>query len=158
MVLAVLVGLSIVFVKKEGDGFVVVTRSDSYDPRGALDDFFNDLTRDCSAVENLDLRSAEVSRIARNFRAAGATTESPLKITRIEHASKLGDWYIVSADFDNAEGGVLLLEKRKNLYAEVAGFGGATVPYRYAPQLRAHFRKLAPSAPKALIQCYERVI
>lgn len=133
---------------------IFVTSSTVYDPFGNVKNFYNRISRDCSAVVEVQRQSKEWLEIKTelsHMKEPYPTEATPLRVMR------QGSWYMVESEFSALEPAIFLLSQNEGkLQIHVQGiWSGTPAPWTPGPIIRKYMQSKVPTAPKALIGCFE---
>jgi len=151
--LGVVVALAVVIyssIEKVDDGYIVDVGPVWFDPVGEVSEMTNKIGRNCGEVSNVGSGSEEWNQLKSKLDESNSNS-LPRKIL------KQRNWFLVETDLTNAEPVIELFEHTSNGYKEMAGYGGTAAPFKDAPVIRKYLLEQAPTAPAALIQCYDPV-
>lgn len=133
---------------------IFVTSSTVYDPLGNVQNFYNRMNRNCSAVVEVQRQSkewleiqSELSQMEEPYPAKA----NPLRVMR------LGPWYMVESEFADLEPALFLLSRNEDkLHIHMQGtWSGTAAPWTPGPIIREYMQSKIPTAPRALIDCFE---
>lgn len=141
-------------VERFEDSFLFVTTGSVYDPLGSLIDLTNRLTRDCSAVTEVEPGTPEwlaVTEALSRLTEPDSSEATPLR------ARRQGDWFMVEAEFASLEPAIVLLSGAPDalkVHPE-ATWSGTTAPRTPGPLIREHMIHSTQAAPASLIRCFD---
>ena len=149
---AVLVGLSHVQWLPTDNGHLLAIDGRAVDVHGWLADTANRLQRDCTSVQALNEQDA-----AHALGAVRAYSPPASNSARLKAAWRSGPWLLVEAQFDTLLPSVVLMrDVAGQLQIEPQGiWSGQTHPWRAAPLIRHYLAQKVPTAPNALLACFE---
>jgi hypothetical protein len=151
---AVLVGLSHVQWLPTDNGHLLAIDGRAVDAQGWLADTANRLRHDCSSVQALNQQDALYGQA---LSAVQAYSPPASRSARLQAAWRAGPWLLVEAQFETLLPSVVLMrDVAGQLQIEPQGiWSGQTHPWRAAPLIRSYLAQQVPSAPPALLACFE---
>lgn len=151
---AALVGLSHLQWVPTDNGHLLAVDGRPVDVHGWLADTHNRLRRDCVQVQALNEQN---TLHAQALAAVQAYSPPASRTARLQAAWQSDAWVLVEVQFDSLLPSVVLLRNvAGQLQIEPHGiWSGQTHPWRAGPLIRAYLAKQVPSAPAALLACFE---
>jgi hypothetical protein len=151
---AALVGLSHLQWMPTDNGHLLAIDGRAVDVHGWVADTLNRLQRDCTSVQRL---SAQEAVYGQALAAVQAYSPPASRSARLQAAWQSGPWLVVEAQFDSLLPSVVLLRKvAGQVQIEPQGiWSGQTHPWRTAPLIRSYLAQQVPTAPPALLACFE---
>ena len=148
------VGLSHLQWLPTDNGHLLAIDGRAVDVQGWVADTHNRLRRDCAAVQTLNVQDplhAQALAAVRDYSPPAS------KSARLQAAWRAGPWLLVEAQFDALLPSVVLLrDVAGRVQIEPQGiWSGQTDPWRTAPLIRAYLSQQVPTAPPALLACFE---
>lgn len=153
-------GVGLSHFERYENAVIFVTGDQAYDPLGAASNLYNRVSRDCSAVVEVPRQSKEWREIQAelsHMQDPYPTAATPLRIMRS------GSWVIAESEFADFEPAIFVLSQEQEqgqglgkLHIHREGtWSGTTAPLKPGPIIRAYLRSQIPTAPEALIRCFE---
>ncbi len=151
---ALVVGLSHLQWLPTDNGHLLAIDGRAVDVQGWVADTHNRLRRDCAAVQTLN---AQDPLHAQALAAVRDYSPPASKSARLQAAWRAGPWLLVEAQFDALLPSVVLLrDVAGRVQIEPQGiWSGQTHPWRAAPLIRHYLTQQVPTAPPALLACFE---
>lgn len=151
---ALVVGLSHLQWLPTDNGYLLAIDGRAVDVQGWVADAHNRLRRDCAAVQTLNVQDplyAQALAAVRDYSPPAS------KSARLQAAWRAGPWLLVEAQFDALLPSVVLLrDMAGRVQIEPQGiWSGQTHPWRAAPLIRHYLTQQVPTAPPALLACFE---
>jgi hypothetical protein len=148
------VGLSHLQWLPTDNGHLLAIDGRAVDVQGWVADTHNRLRRDCAAVQTLNVQDplhAQALAAVRDYSPPAS------KSARLQAAWRAGPWLLVEAQFDALLPSVVLLrDVAGRVQIEPQGiWSGQTHPWRAAPLIRHYLTQQVPTAPPALLACFE---
>lgn len=157
-------GVGLSHLERYEDTVIFVAGDKAYDPLGSARNVYNRVSRDCSAVVEVPRQSKawrEIRDELSHMKDPYPTAATPLRIMR------LGSWTIAESEFADLEPAIFVLSQEQDqdrgpgqglgkLHIHTEGtWSGTTAPLKPGPIIRAYMRSQIPTAPEALIRCFE---
>lgn len=148
----VLATLTVLFIERFDDGFVVVTGSGVIDPVGETKLAINRLTRNCQVVREVDSASLSLALAASDLGSLVAAAKPEPRAGWTESG-----WILVETEFGNLEPAVVLLEPIGAGFHVAAVYSGTAAPFNDTQAIHGYLSQQRADAPLQLIRCYEPV-
>lgn len=151
-------GVGLSHLERYEDSVIFVIGDKAYDPLGSARNVYNRVSRDCSSVVEVSRQSKawrEIRDELSQMKDPYPTAATPLRIMR------MGSWTIAESEFADLEPAIFVLSQEQEqglgkLHIHREGtWSGTTAPLKPGPIIRAYMRKQIPTAPEALIRCFE---
>ncbi|MGV0960349.1 MAG: hypothetical protein ACOYB1_10975 [Limnohabitans sp.] len=151
---ALWVGLSHLQWMPTDNGHLLAIDGRAVDAQGWLADTVNRLQRDCTSVHALNEQDVLFGQA---LAAVQAYSPPASRSARLQAAWRAGPWLLVEAQFETLLSSVVLLrDVAGQVQIEPLGiWSGQTHPWRAAPLIRAYLARQVPTAPPALLACFE---
>ena len=147
-------GYGLSHFEKYEHSVIFVTSSAAYDPLGNVQNLYNRMSRNCSAVVEVQRQSTEWLEIQSELsqmKEPYPTEANPLRVMR------LGPWYMAESEFVDLEPALFLLSRNEGkLHIHMQGtWSGTAAPLTPGPIIREYMQSKIPTAPKELINCFD---
>jgi hypothetical protein len=130
---------------------MLVLKRGAVDIPGSVRAITTRVVRRCGRITNVGRSTREWQKIASTLASELQTTVS------IRVLLATGDWNVAEAVPEHAEPGIFLLRATANGAEITEVWGGSVAPHRNAPMIRGYFESRQPTAPQALLDCYDPV-
>jgi hypothetical protein len=148
--------LSHVSIAQKDNGFLLVIDGREVDALGIVQDKWVRLTRQCERISNPDASSQPYLEILKTIKTNSPPSSETAEIVSL---SSVGEWSLAQVRFKALLPAVVLIQEREGAPSIVqnAIWSGQTSPWQAGHYIRQYIAKQAPKAPKALLECFDRL-
>lgn len=132
--------------------YILIMHDHYLSSKTRITDTANRITRHCSKVTRVQPGSSDWNEVATDF-----NSRIPGLISTTRAVLQQGDWRLAEIEHSNLTPMILLYKTPLENLSSVHGYTAVVTPVVNAAAIQDYFFQHAPSAPEALIRCYDPV-